>query len=184
MKKSLIIGGVAALVAIAGIGGAVFWQTSDLERIHQGIAASHDGVEHIAADDFAQLNAGEVILFDVREPDEFKVSHLPGAIQVSPEIGAAEFKERFGDTLKGKQAIFYCSVGVRSTILAERVAGLVERSTGAAPMNLIGGAFQWSNEGRAMITPKGKGTRAIHPFDAYWGRLIKDRGAISYKPST
>ncbi|MEP0188874.1 MAG: rhodanese-like domain-containing protein [Erythrobacter sp.] len=184
MKKHLLIGGAVALAAIVGIGGTVFWQTSDLERIQAGIEASHEGVAHIAADDFAQLSRSDVILFDVRETEEFEVSHLTGAIQVSPDIGAAEFEERFGKELKGKTAIFYCSVGVRSSILAERVAGLVEQSTGAAPMNLIGGAFQWSNEGRTMVTPKGGETRAIHPYDTYWGRLIDDSTAISDKPAT
>ena len=184
MKKPLLIGGAVALLAMVGIGGAVFWQTSDLERIQAGIEASHEGVEHIAADDFAKLSPSDVILFDVRENEEFEVSHLAGAIQVSPDIGAAEFEERFGQQLKGKTAIFYCSVGVRSSILAERVADLVEQWTGDAPMNLIGGAFQWSNDGRAMVTPKGGETREIHPFDAYWGRLIQDRGAISYKPAS
>lgn len=184
MKKPLIIGGLVVVAVAAGIGAAGQWPAPEMERIHASIEESHEGVEHIAADDFMKLKPSEVALFDVREVEEFEVSHLPGAIQVSPEITAAEFEAQFGEALNGKTAIFYCSVGVRSSILAERVASLVEQSTGAAPMNLIGGAFQWSNDGRAMITPKGGETRSIHPYDSYWGRLIDNQEVIRTAPTS
>lgn len=182
MKKQLVIGGLVAVAVAAGIGAAGQWPAPEMDRIHAKIESSHEGVDHIAASDFLQLSASDVALFDVREIQEYEVSHLPGALQVNPDITAAEFEERFGDTLKNKTVIFYCSVGVRSSRLAERVAPLVERSTGRAPANLIGGAFQWSNEGRPMVTPQGANTNAVHPFDDYWGRLIENRKAISFDP--
>ncbi|MAY21130.1 MAG: sulfurtransferase [Erythrobacteraceae bacterium] len=184
MKKRLIFGGIAGVALIGAVGGALLFQTSDLDRIHAGIAATHNNVEHIAADDFVALDSDEFVLFDVREADEFAVSHLPGAVLVDPDITAAEFTTRFGDSLEGKRAIFYCSVGVRSSNLADRVAELVEDSTGNAPVNLIGGLFKWRNEGRELVTASGQSTGDIHPYDDYWGRLIEDRETISYKPET
>jgi rhodanese-related sulfurtransferase len=182
-KKRLVFCGLAGFALLAAVGGAALFQTSDLGRIHYGIAASYDTVEHLAADDYSALDPDDVVLFDVRENEEFAVSHLPGAILVDPDISEEEFAEAFSDKLQGKRAIFYCSVGVRSSILADRVAELVERETGKRPVNLIGGLFQWHNEDRALISASGAATDAIHPFDDYWGRLIEDEKAVSYLPT-
>ncbi|MEP0390674.1 MAG: rhodanese-like domain-containing protein [Erythrobacter sp.] len=180
MKKGLVVSGAIGIALLAAIGGAAFFQTSDLDRIHSGIAANYDTVEHLSADDFSALSPNDVVLFDVREPDEFAVSHLAGAILVEPEITEDDFAERFADKLQGKRAVFYCSVGARSSILADRVAQFVERESGKPPVNLIGGLFQWRNDGRALVSASSGATEAIHPFDDYWGRLIEDEEAISY----
>lgn len=182
MTRLLKIIGSIAVIAGAMIAGAAFFRTSDLDRIHADIAAQYDAVEHIAADDLAGMESGSMILFDVREPEEFGVSHLAAAIRVSPDISAEEFAARFGDMLSGKRAIFYCSVGMRSSIVADRVAGVVRRETRRPPVNLAGGLFRWSNQSRPLVTQGGSGTRAVHPYDEYWGRLIEDRTAISYAP--
>ncbi|MEO1167879.1 MAG: rhodanese-like domain-containing protein [Pseudomonadota bacterium] len=184
MKKRLIFGSIAVIALIGAVGGALLFQTSDLDRIHAGIAATHDNVDHMSADDLLALGSDEFVLFDVREADEFAVSHLPGAVLVDPGMSAAEFATRFGEKLEGKRAIFYCSVGVRSSILADRVAKLVQNSTGNTPVNLIGGLFKWRNEGRELVTDTGQPTGDIHPYDDYWGRLIEDRETISYLPET
>lgn len=184
MKKWLIFSGIAVVALIGVVGGALLFQTSDLDRLHAGIAATHDNVEHMAADELLALDRDEFVLFDVREADEFAVSHLPGAVLVDPDMRAAEFAAHFGESLEGKRAIFYCSVGVRSSILADRVAEMVEKSTGNAPVNLIGGLFKWRNENRQLVTVAGQLTGDIHPYDDYWGRLIEDRESISYSPKT
>lgn len=183
MKRRLLFGGIVGVGLVAAIGMTAVIQTSDLERIHAGIEASYDSVEHLAIEDFAALDRQEIILFDVRQSDEFAVSHLPGAILVDPEVSERDFEELFAGRLRGKRAIFYCSVGVRSSILADRVAKLVNSKTGKPPVNLIGGVFQWRNEERWLVSASGQSTNAIHPFDSYWGRLIEDKQAISYSPT-
>ena len=183
MKRGLLLTSIPGVGLIATLGGIALFQSSDLERIHAGIEASYGSVEHMAAQDFSSLDSDQVMLFDVREPDEFAVSHLPGAILVDPAMTKEEFVEAFADKLRGKRAVFYCSVGMRSSILADRVAAIVERETGRKPANLIGGLFQWHNDERVLVSAAGKETDAIHPFDDYWGRLIEDEQAISYLPT-
>jgi rhodanese-related sulfurtransferase len=183
VRKGLLLTGIAGIGLIAGLGGIALFQTSDLERIHAGIEASYEGVEHVPAEDFLSLSPDQVVLFDVREQDEFAVSHIAGAILVYPEMTREEFAATFADKLQGKRAVFYCSVGMRSSILADRVAVIVEQETGRPPANLIGGLFQWHNDERSLVSAVGKETDAIHPFDDYWGRLIEDEQAISYLPT-
>jgi rhodanese-related sulfurtransferase len=183
VRKGLFLTGIAGIGLIAALGGIALFQTSDLERIHAGIEASYGSVEHLAAEDFSSLGPNQLMLFDVREQEEFAVSHLPGAILVDPAMTEEDFAQAFAEKLEGKRVVFYCSVGMRSSILADRVAALVERKTGRRPANLIGGLFQWHNNEGVLVSAAGKETNAIHPFDDYWGRLIEDEQAISYLPT-
>ncbi|MEO1149660.1 MAG: rhodanese-like domain-containing protein [Pseudomonadota bacterium] len=183
MKTShLKIFGIALIAILAG-GGAMLALEPDLTKIHNDIADDYERVSHIDADAFTQMPAGDVVIFDVREPEEYAVSHLPGAILLDPNLSEEDFQSRYANILSGKTAVFYCSVGRRSSNLAQRVASTVEAQTSHAPVNLTGGLFQWSNDKRSLVTTEGSETDAIHPYNAHWGRLIKNREAIQYTPA-
>lgn len=179
MTRGWLLAGLAIAIATIVTVNVSHFKTPELDTIHAGIEATYPRVEHIAAEDFVAQSPAQLVVFDVRRPEEYNVSHLPGAILVDPDTNKDEFADRFGPMLEGKRAVFYCSVGVRSSIMAERVADLVEERTQSAPLNLIGGLFQWSNDGRIMTTPAGTNTRAIHPYDNFWGRLIDNQDMIS-----
>ncbi|KAI9707000.1 MAG: hypothetical protein M1820_004588 [Bogoriella megaspora] len=68
------------------------------------------------------------ILIDVREPSEFEPGHIPSAINIpitsQPDallLPPEEFEDKFGfekpDT--GKEIVFYCKAGVRSSAAAK-----------------------------------------------------------------
>ncbi|MEL7517683.1 MAG: rhodanese-like domain-containing protein [Pseudomonadota bacterium] len=178
--RTLLIAGAAVLVA----GGAVIAMEPQLSKIHKRIEADYADVSHIEAETFAALNDSDVVIFDVREPAEFAVSHIEGAIQVDPGIKPEAFATLYGDKLSGKTAVFYCSVGRRSSALAERVADVLPETGAAASYNLVGGLFQWRNDSRPLTTMGGAPTDAIHPYNNHWGRLIEDKTAITYSRST
>jgi len=72
----------------------------------------------------------------------------------------------------------YCSVGRRSTELAERTkAQLLEK--GADIVNLQGGIFGWHNENRPLTSAAGV-TDFIHPYDEYWKRWVKRKNKLQY----
>lgn len=105
------------------------------------------------------------VLFDVRAPEEYAVSHLPGAHSI-PDLEAAEaWLEAHG----GDPAIVvYCSVGYRSSELAQ---GLADRGV-TDVRNLEGSIFLWANEGRPLHRGS-KRTVEVHPFDRDWGKLLQ-----------
>ena len=165
----------------------LFWvfqasaQPSQLAKIHDDIVSEYQHVSHITSQRLSQFDQADILLFDVREPGEFTVSHLEGAVQIDPDISEAEFKARYAEALAGKRAVFYCSVGRRSSIVAERVASVVKTQTEHTPINLAAGIFGWSNESRAMVSGDGQRTEFVHPYNAYWGRLIENPEIIRYK---
>jgi rhodanese-related sulfurtransferase len=108
------------------------------------------------------------LLFDVREAEEFAMSHLPGAIRLDPGLSAAAFLAAHAARTAGAQVVFYCAVGWRSGKMLERVQAIVAQARPAAMYNLRGGMFRWRAEGLPMA-----GGAEVHHFDARWGRLLE-----------
>lgn len=154
-----------------------------LQSIHQRIRADFVEVRHMKATGLFVLSetAQNVVLFDVREEDEYAVSHLANAVRVAPDIAVRTFVERHTERLKNKIAIFYCSVGMRSSQLIRRLRLAGHTRSALAVYNLEGGIFNWHNEFRAVVSPSGT-TQFIHPYNEYWGELLKRRDRIRYRP--
>lgn len=162
---------------------AVFAGEPTLKSVQEKIEKNYPKITHVGTETLDEkLAAGEkIVLFDVREADEFAVSHIPGAVRVDPGSRSRTFLKRFSDLAVGKTVVFYCSVGARSTRLAAAVqSGLLERGTKSV-FNLRGGAFAWHNEARRLADDQGP-TKFIHPFNETWGRLVDRKHLLRYKP--
>lgn len=174
---------IALLFCGSFVAAGYFLLTSDdadLATIHDAIEREFTNVSHIQSDDLSALNPKDVILFDVREPSEFAVSHLKGAIRINPEISTQDFIENFSDITDGKTAIFYCSVGQRSSVLADRVQRALVSSGAKAAYNLEGGIFKWHNENRLLYTSDATPTEYVHPYNPIWGDFVKDQEHTRY----
>ncbi len=155
-------------------------QSNDLDALAERLTHRFSEIQHLAASDIESLPRDRIVVFDVREPAEFSVSHLPGAINVSPDLDADEFLTKYGDALREKTAIFYCSVGVRSSKLAASITRQASvNGTNLETANLRGGIFAWHNDGR-LLTRNGQPTRNVHPYNDHWDRYLRDKAASAY----
>ena len=155
------------------------------------------------------------LVLDCREAIEFNVSRIPGAInlpftqfktdQDHPEetidfkgeksrhllvdMLGSEVKKHLGRELQVNDemdVICYCSVGYRSSVVAERILELREAGhlpPGVEPYNLRGSIFQWASEGRNLtrteLSDESEGggpsvetqVTTVHPFSRLWGAL-------------
>lgn len=133
-------------------------------------------VRHISGDELsARLESAErsPLVLDVRQLEEYEVSHLRGAIHVEP--GAAEPLAGM-DIDRHMPIVTYCSVGYRSAQLAHRLEEL--GFTDVA--NLEGSIFEWANRGRPVVRD-GVEVRQVHPYNRRWGRLL-DAELHAYAP--
>ena len=152
-----------------------------LEGIQKDLENQHDNIRHIDGNSFSKLNHETIVLFDTREQIEFDVSHISGAIQLDPAISTQAFINHFKNQIVGKDIVFYCSVGQRSSILASRLkSALIEQGANEV-YNLKGGIFQWHNEQRELIHDKNP-TQFIHPYNPLWGLLLEEKKTIRFKP--
>ncbi|MGF1526117.1 MAG: rhodanese-like domain-containing protein [Candidatus Competibacterales bacterium] len=159
--------------------GLAFFNFFSLERVEKRVANNY-ALPHLPADTLRRwLATGDpsLVIFDVRTPAEYAVSRLPGAIQVDPDVDRRAFVEAHGPALAGKKVVFYCSVGVRSSLLGQDV----ERTLGAQVFNLRGGIFRWHTEGYPLADDGGT-TRRVHGYNARWSRLLEDREAVVLSP--
>ncbi len=143
-----------------------------LADVERAVAAKYH-VPNVASSEASRLIAsGDAVLFDVRESREFDAGHLPGAVHVDPAESADRFLAEHAAELRGRVPIFYCSVGVRSSILVERLAQAAAAHEPLALYNLRGGIFRWFSEGRPVVDSIGAVNR-IDPYDESWGRFLQ-----------
>ena len=96
-----------------------------------------------------------VVLLDTRAKNEYDVSHLPEARWV----GYDEFNPKsVADLPKNTQIVVYCTVGVRSERVGEKLKAVGFQNV----RNLYGSIFEWVNQGNAVVDNQGKPTPKVH----------------------
>lgn len=185
----VVLAAVAAVVAIFASQFAPPQKPASADEAKAALAETIQGVrqrwpklDHATTGDVEQKIAdGDVILIDARSDDEFKVSHLKNAEHVKPDTSAADFVSRFGDRVQGKDVVFYCAVGVRSSTLATRVAEQLKSKGAKSVTNMAGGIFAWHNQNRPLVDKDGA-TDKVHSYDEWWGRMVARPEKIKNKP--
>lgn len=131
---------------------------------------THDRLRQI----LSTKDSNQVIIFDLREADEYAISHIRKSVHLDGDISQEEFIKQYGPSIRGKLVIFYCSVGYRSSIALERLKNAMMQSGAVQIANLLGGIFRWFNEGNPVVNTKGI-TNDMHPHNQYWGKLVQKR---------
>lgn len=145
-------------------------KTSSWRAVNHMIAANYPDVPTITTDSLsnrlADSSRRQPLLLDTRSPEEYAVSHLPGAWRVDPE--GTSFPE-LDAVPRDTPIVVYCSVGYRSA----RVSSRLQKNGFTQVANLEGSIFQWANEGRPVFRD-GVRVEAVHPYDRTWGTLLVD----------
>lgn len=109
-------------------------------------------------------------LFDVRDANEFAISHLPSATRIEPTRIGKDFLRQYSTVLRGRTAVFYCTVGARSSRLAADVLAHLTPLEGVTVYNLRGGIFRWQAARLPLESSDGP-TDWVHPYDAFWAHV-------------
>ncbi|MGD1942653.1 MAG: molybdopterin-synthase adenylyltransferase MoeB [Leptolyngbyaceae cyanobacterium] len=84
----------------------------------------------------------EVLLLDVRNPHEWDIAQIPGAVLVPlPDIESGEGIDKVKSLLNGHELVVHCRSGVRSA----KALGILKES-GIEGTNVAGGILAWSEE--------------------------------------
>ena len=128
---------------------------------------NNETIPYITANDLDKLNT-KTLLFDAREPQEYKVSHLKDAIHVGYEqFNLEKILNSYPD--KDQEIVVYCTLGVRSEDVAESL-----KSAGYTKVyNLYSGIVEWKNNDLKVYNKRNKETEKVHVFDAYWSQWLK-----------
>lgn len=139
-----------------------------IERIHR--------VDNLATEELAAMLAGPEppLLFDVRTVGEYQKSRIATAMRLDPDTGTDDFAKLYGLLVEGRDTVFYCSVGQRSSELIERVENVCRNAGARSCRNLRGGIFRWYNEGRSVVDASGT-TDDIDGYDPVWSVMVARR---------
>lgn len=111
----------------------------------------------------------DITILDAREKSEYDVSHLKDAIYV----GYKKFDlENVANQLqnKNKKIVVYCSLGVRSEDIAEKL----KKAGYTNVYNLYGGIFEWKNNNFSVFDYNNSKTEKVHAYSKAWSKwLIK-----------
>ncbi len=115
-------------------------------------------------------NFSEYTIFDAREMEEYKVSHIEGA----KYLGYDNFEiTRLDNIPKDTKIVLYCSVGYRSEKIGEKLVDLGFTNI----YNLYGSIFEWANQGYNVVDNNGLETRKIHTYNKNWSKWLDESKA-------
>lgn len=138
------------------------WTKFDWNSVNSSIDKKYPSIASISTEVLKQrLERQDVItIIDVRELEEFNISHLPKAINVTdPKLIELPL-----DTT----IIVYCSVGIRSA----KFANNLNKRGYTNVFNLRGSIFEWANNDYPL--KRGEQTvTVVHPYNKKWGSLVK-----------
>ena len=139
-----------------------------IERTHR--------VKNLTTDELLAMLAGseKPLLFDIRSVEEYEKSRIATAVRLDPGTGSDDFTARYGSLVAGRELVFYCSVGQRSSELLERLESVCGKAGAKSFRNLGGGIFRWYNEGKPVVNALGM-TDDIHEHDPIWGMMVERR---------
>ncbi|MGR3811697.1 rhodanese-like domain-containing protein [Jiulongibacter sp. NS-SX5] len=121
-----------------------------------------ESVPTITVKELSEQDLSKKLLLDAREKREYNVSHLKGA----KWIGFEDFDmSRVRGVDKEQEIVIYCSVGVRSEKIGEKL-----KAAGYTNVkNLYGSIFEWVNQGNPVYDSEGKQTQKVHAYNKKWG---------------
>lgn len=156
MKKTLVILPCALLISLTASLAQI---TSSAYRVMLNTLYKKD-VPLVSCEEASRMT--DALFLDARAYKEFKVSHIAKARWV----GYEEFSlDKVKGIDKTQPIVIYCSVGVRSERIGEKLlaAGFTD------VQNLYGSLFEWVNQDYPIVDMKGQPTQKVHAYSRAWG---------------
>jgi len=124
--------------------------------------------ESVTYIDVNELNEKtNVILLDAREIKEYEISHIKNSIYVGYDYFDVE-KTSASIVDKNSKIVVYCSVGIRSEDIAEKLQKAGYKNV----YNLYGGIFEWKNNGYKVYDKNNQETEKVHTFNKEWSKWL------------
>ena len=168
-SKGFLVG-IAAVVIVGVLATTMLYRIyldipdPQWSTINEKIRRDFPGIPQISTETLAIAieRRSPTLTIDCRTPEEFAVSHIPGAVHATTVDEVKAF------AAPDAEIVVYCSVGYRSGKLVSRLG---EAGFHGAK-NLEGSIFTWANEDRPLVDGSGAATSTVHPHSKHWGKLL------------
>jgi rhodanese-related sulfurtransferase len=128
-------------------------QLVELQQVAQQFLEERGAPEPVRGEELLRrVRHGEVVVLDVRPPEEYQAGHIPGALSVP----LTELKKRLKALPKSREIVAYCR-GPYCVMAVEAVELL--RKKGFRAQRMEHGVMEWRARGWRIAT----GGEAVHP---------------------
>ena len=142
------------------------WKQEKIENLYAKYARKFPDVKGISSEELKELQEKEeVILVDIRTPQEMKVSMIIGA------ISQEEF-EREQEKYRHNIIVTYCTIGDRSGMYAKKL-----QEQGFQVFNFKGSILSWSHAGGKLVNSQGI-TNRVHIHGKKWKLAAENYQAV------
>ncbi len=121
-----------------------------MKTAHDLVRDAKARVEELSIDDAEQALSQVDVVIDVREPDEYRQGHIPGAVNMPR--GLLEFSIGARPELepRDRKLLLYCKTNGRGVLAARSLQemGYLHVQT------IAGGIDAWTEAGKAVSTPQ------------------------------
>lgn len=138
-----------------------------IDKVYRQARAAFKGVPEISASEVISRReaGGNLVLVDVRTPEERKVSMIEGAI-------TAEQFEAESAKHEGAAVVCYCTIGGRSGQYTQHL-----RENRINAFNMPGAVLSWSHAGGALVDANGP-TKRVHTHSPKFDLLTDGHEAV------
>lgn len=127
---------------------------------------NNESIPYITVQELA-VPETDAILLDAREFSEFEVSHIKDGIYVGYDhFDISTVTKKVTD--KSSKIVVYCSLGIRSEDIAERLKKVGYTNV----YNLFGGIFEWKNNDYSVYDNDDLLTENVHAFSVAWSKWL------------
>jgi len=100
-------------------------------------------------------------ILDVRDPNEYEVSHIKGAVRYEKDV--------LDNLNKNEPILVYCTVALRSNKLAKQL----QKQGFNEVYELKNGLIGWSNASLPMVDTQESPTEEVHVYNRFFGAFLK-----------
>jgi phage shock protein E len=108
--------------------------------------AARSASSNVSSDEAEKLlkQKKEIVVLDVRTPEEFAKGHLPGAVNV--DFHSDDFAKKVAQLDKSKEYLVHCAAGGRSS----KACKLMDEQKFGKVYHLHGGFSEWQQAGKPV----------------------------------
>ncbi len=121
-----------------------------MKTAHDLVAHAKQDIHEVPLDQADEAIRKADMLIDVRDPDEYRTSHIPGAVNISR--GMLEFKFSNDPALESRDLniVCYCKTSGRAALSAKAL-----QEMGYLHVTSIAGGFDaWQEAGKDVVQPE------------------------------
>ena len=104
----------------------------------------------------------DILIIDSRTEEEYNVSFIPTAKFLHYKSSQRDVEDflRQNEVERRESVVCYCSLGYRSSVLAEKIRSY---QPDLQVYNLEGSIFKWVNSNLSVVNPSGDTVHCAHP---------------------